>query len=94
MIKINNKSEDLEVVYQAPDEITADMVHSFLVAEGIPAVTIPRKNSRTGARGRFFARKYDLGDIAVPVEYADQSREIIEAYLTGVHESPEAEDAK
>ncbi len=94
MVRENKLSEDLEVVFQAPDQITADLVQSFLVAEGIPSVMKPRKRSNAGAIGRFFGKKYDWGDIAAPAEYANQCREIISAYMAGVPEDVMSEEAK
>jgi len=94
MVRENKLSEDLEVVFQAPDQITADLVQSFLVAEGIPSVQKPRKRSNAGAEGRLFGRKYDWGDIAAPPEYANQCREIINAYMAGVPEDEMTEEAK
>jgi len=94
MTKESENDGDLKVVFQAPDQITADLVQSFLVAEGIPSMLRPRKGNYAAAKGRFYIRKYEWGDIIAPVKYVDQCREIISAYLAGVPEDVIEEEAK
>lgn len=72
---------ELEVIYRAPDEMTAQLIRSLLESEGIPvalrSVQIPMYNGiMTKGEGYW-------GDILVTEDLADKARMIIEAYEAG-----------
>lgn len=77
-------SEDLVVVFQAPDESSAIIVAGLLESEGIPA-TLLSSATEWGGRYAFvdaFERKLGSywGDVAVDQADAQRSLEIIKAY--------------
>lgn len=73
-----NQSEDLVVVFRAPDEVTANIVRSLLVGEDIPALVqsrmVPWMNGVMKMGEGYW------GDVLVPRDKAAASRELIEAY--------------
>jgi hypothetical protein len=75
------QGENLVVVFRAPDEVTANIVRGLLVGEDIPVVL----ESRMAAMydGVFRAGEGYWGDVVVPEQCADRSREIIRAFETG-----------
>lgn len=78
MSREHGQGENLVVVFRAPNEYTANLVHGLLVSEGIPAGIESRMvpwldGVMTMGEGYW-------GDVVVPSEYADRSRELIEAY--------------
>ena len=72
------QGEDLVVVFQAPDEIIANLVHGLLIGEGIPALLQSRQVPWMD--GVFKMGEGYWGDVVVPTEYAAKSRELIQAY--------------
>jgi hypothetical protein len=72
------QGENLVVVYRAPNEVTANIVRGLLVGEDIPVML----ESRMAAMydGALTMGEGYWGDVVVPKQYADRSREIIEGY--------------
>ena len=78
MSKEHGQGENLVVVFRAPNEYTANLVHGLLVSEGIPAGMESRMvpwmdGVMTMGEGYW-------GDIVVPSEYVQRSLELINAY--------------
>lgn len=92
MDKAHGQGENLEVVFRAPNEYTADLVHGLLVSEGIP--TLIESRMVPWMNGVMELGEGYWGDIVVPAEYADRSREMITSYLAGIPEDPEAMQAE
>ena len=76
--EVHGQGEDLIVVFRAPDESTAHIVHGLLVGEGIPAMIQSRQAAMYD--GVLTMGEGYWGDVVVPREHADQSRQLIEAY--------------
>ena len=76
--KQRGQGENLVVVYRAPDETTANLVRGLLVGEDIPAVIESRQVAWMD--GIMTAGEGYWGDVVVPNEQAQSSRELIEAY--------------
>ena len=72
------QGENLIVVYKAPDEVTANVVQGLLTGEDIPAVLESRMIPWMD--GVMKMGEGYWGDVVVPEEYVERSREIIEAY--------------
>lgn len=82
----HGQGENLVVVFRAPDEVTANIVKGILEGENIPVVLESRMVPMYD--GVFKTSIGYWGDVVVPRQYADRSREIIEAQVP----SPEGED--
>jgi hypothetical protein len=76
--ELHGQGEDLIVVFRAPDESTAYIVHGLLVGEDIPALIQSRQAAMYD--GALTMGEGYWGDVVVPKEYADKSRALIEAY--------------
>lgn len=74
----HGQGENLVVVYRAPDEVTANLIIGLLTSEDIPALAESRMVPWMD--GVFKAGEGYWGDVVVPKEYADRSRELIKAY--------------
>ncbi|MEN6581458.1 MAG: DUF2007 domain-containing protein [Armatimonadota bacterium] len=66
------------MIFRSPDEFTANIVKGLLESEGIPV----ELKSRMAAMfdGALTMGEGYWGDVVVPVEYAEKSKELIEAY--------------
>ena len=84
MSEEHGQGENLVVVYRAPDEFVANVIKGVLVGEGIPVVLESRMVPWMD--GVMKMGEGYWGDVVVPEEYADRSRELIEAYHTEVRE--------
>ena len=84
--------DDLVVVYRAPDEVTANLVKGLLVGEDIPVVL--KSAQVPWMDGIMKMGKGYWGDIVVPREHADRSRQIIEAYQAGGQADEGSESAE
>jgi len=80
----HGQGENLIVVYRARDEFTANIIRGILVGEGIP-VTLESRQVAWMDGVMKMGEGY-WGDVVVPEEHAERSRELIESY------SPEQED--
>lgn len=78
----HGQGENLVVVFKAPDESTANLVHGLLVGEGIPAVIESRQVAWMD--GVMKLGEGYWGNIVVPKEDADRSREVIAAFHADV----------
>ena len=78
--KQHGQGENLDVVFRAPDETTANLVRGLLVGEGIPALIESRQVAWMD--GIMTAGEGYWGDVVVPNEHAERSRELIQAYET------------
>ena len=74
----HGQGENLIIVYKAPDEVTANVVRGLLTSEDIPAVLESRMIPWMD--GVMKMGEGYWGDVVVPEEYVEQSRQIIEAY--------------
>ena len=81
----HGQGENLEVVFSAPNEYTAEMILSYLISENIPAII--ESHMVPWMDGVMTAAEGHWGDIVAPREYAERSRELIAAYLTAVPEN-------
>ncbi|MCE5322321.1 DUF2007 domain-containing protein [bacterium] len=76
----HGQGENLVVVFRAPDEMTANIVKGILEGENIPVVLesqmVPMYD------GVFKTSVGYWGDVVVPEQYAERSREIIDAQLS------------
>lgn len=74
----HGQGENLVVVYRAPNQYIANLVQGLLASEDIPAIIESRQvpwydGVMTMGEGYW-------GDVVVPEKYAEQSRQIIDAY--------------
>lgn len=73
-----SRGDNLVSVFRAPDEYVANIVRGLLVCEDIPAILeslqVPMYDGIMRVNEGYW------GDVVVPEEYAQRSREIIEAY--------------
>lgn len=74
----HGQGEDLVVVYKAPDEFVANMIKGFLSDDGIPVVLESRMVPWLD--GTIKMGEGYWGDIVVPEQYAERSKELIEQY--------------
>jgi len=74
----HGQSEDLAVVFRAPDEVTANIVRGLLVGEEIPAMLQSRMVPWMD--GVMKMGEGYWGDVLVPKDFAARSRNLIEAY--------------
>lgn len=72
------QSDNLVVIFRAPDEVTASIVRGLLEGEGISVLLESRMVPWMD--GIFKADMGYWGDVLVPKEHAAKSREIIRAY--------------
>jgi len=77
----HGQGEDLVVAFRAPDEVTASIIQGLLEGEGIPVVLESRMASMYD--GALKAGEGYWGDVVVPRQHAERSREIIAAYQAG-----------
>lgn len=74
----HDQSEDLVVIFRAPDEVTANIVLGLLIGEDIPALVqsrmVPWMNGVMKMGEGYW------GDVLVPRRFQKASRELIEAY--------------
>lgn len=77
----HSQSEDLVVIFRAPDEVTANIVYGLLESEGIDAMVQPRRNIWAGQAALIgtFPSDRHWGDILVFERDAERSRKLIEA---------------
>lgn len=75
------QGENTVVVFRAPDEYVANIVRGLLVGEDIPAILESRQVPMYDGVMRMGEGYW--GDVVVPEQYADRSRELIEAYQAG-----------
>lgn len=78
MSKEHGQSEDLAVVFRAPDEVTANIVRGLLVGEDIPVLLQSRMVPWMD--GVMKMGEGYWGDVLVPKGFAARSRNLIEAY--------------
>ena len=74
----HGQGENLIIVYRAPDVFTANTVQGLLIGENIPAVL--ESKQVPWLNGVMKMGEGYWGDVVVPEEYAERSRELIEAY--------------
>lgn len=72
------QGEDLVVVFRAQDQFTASVVQGILTGEGIPAVIESRQVPWMDGVMRMGEGYW--GDVVVPRDHADRSRQLIDAY--------------
>lgn len=82
-----DQSEDLAVIFRAPDEVTANLVLGLLEGEGIPAMLQSRMVPWMD--GVFKMGEGYWGDVLAPKEQAARSRELIQAYQANPESSTE-----
>jgi hypothetical protein len=76
--ELRGQGENTIVVFRAPDEYVANIVRGLLIGEDIPAVLESRQVPMYD--GVMKMGEGYWGDVVVPEEYAERSREIIQAY--------------
>ena len=76
-----NSEEKTVVVYRAPDEVTANLVRGLLVGEDIPAML--ESKQVPWMDGVMKMGEGYWGDVVVFGQYAERSRQLIDAYLAG-----------
>ena len=76
-----NEEQDLISVFQAPNEVTANIVRGLLVGEDIPVMIKSRQVPMYD--GALTMGEGYWGDIVVPERFAERSRQIIAAYESG-----------
>lgn len=81
------QEQRLVVVYRAPDEFTANMIRGLLIGEDIPALLESRMVPWMD--GVMKMGEGYWGDVLVPEEFADRSREIIAGYEAGASAGPD-----
>lgn len=72
------QGENLVVVFRAPDEYVANIVRGLLVSEDIPAIL--ESHQVPMYDGVMKMGEGYWGDVVVPEECAERSRELIKAY--------------
>lgn len=77
----HGQGENLIVVFRAPDEYVANIVRGLLVSENIPAIL--ESHQVPMYDGVMKMGEGYWGDVVVPEEYAERSRELIKAYQEG-----------
>lgn len=83
-------SGDLVVVFRAPNEYTANLVRGLLIGEDIPATLKSRQVAWLD--GVMTMGEGFWGDVMVPREYAERSRELIDAYKAPVEEQEQPQE--
>lgn len=78
---------ELVEVYRAPDQISAEMVKSYLDDERIPAIIESRQIPWYD--GIMKAAEGFWGTIMVPEEYAERARQVVQVFLDGVEQQNE-----
>ena len=75
---MNGREDDrgLVVIHEAPNGVAAEMLKSFLEAEGIPAVVM---GDWSGVWGDW--RAVYTVHVAVPARYADEAKQVIAACI-------------
>ncbi len=81
----SGQGEGLVIIYKAPDELTANVIKNLLAGEGIPVVLESRMVPWMD--GVLIMGEGYWGDVVVPEEYAERSRELIDAYLSSSADS-------
>lgn len=81
----HNPDEKTVVVYRAPDEVTANLVRGLLEGEDIPVMLESRMVPWMD--GVMKMGEGYWGDVVVFERYAEQSRQLIDAYLAGDNKS-------
>ena len=76
--EVHAQGEDLVVVFRAPNESTAYIVLGLLEGDDIPALIQSRQAAMYD--GVLTMGEGYWGDVVVPKEHADRSRQIIDAY--------------
>ncbi len=78
--EIFNEDKNLITVFRAPDEYVANIIRAILEGENIP-VALESKQVPMYDGVMKMSEGY-WGDVVVPAQFADRSRELIEAYQT------------
>lgn len=76
------QGENLVVIYRAPDEVIANIIKGLLVGEDIPVVLESKMVPWMDG-----VMKTDVGywgDVVVPEQYAERSKELIAGYQASV----------
>lgn len=85
------QGENLVVVYRAPDEFIANIIKGFLLDDGIPVVLesrmVPWMNGIMKVGEGYW------GDVVVPEQFAERSRQLIEHYQAQADQNNSTDDS-
>jgi hypothetical protein len=79
------QGEDLVVVYHAPDQLSAEVVKSYLDDEGIPAVI--ESKMVAWMDGLMKMGEGYWGNVVAPAEHAERAKLVVQAFLDGASQS-------
>lgn len=87
-----NEGQELVPVFEANDELAAELVLGLLESEGVPAMIHPHELILESALSE---DPGGWGEIVVPESEADRARKIIEEYLSAANaDTPEPKAPK